>query len=61
MDKLNKNLTTIRDKHYKLNKKHNYEEWFNYYEEDLVILYEMFSNYYIIPYDKFVQLIYDTQ
>ena len=61
MDKLHKNLGTIREKHYQLNKQHNYEEWLQYYEADLVVLYEIFSNYYIIPYNKFVQLIYDTQ
>jgi hypothetical protein len=61
MDKLYKNLSVVREKHYQLGKKHDYEEWENYYQDDLSLLYVMFSKYYTMPYGQFVKIIYETQ
>lgn len=61
MDKLYKNLSVVREKHYQLGKKRDYDEWENYYHDDLSLLYVMFSKYYTMPYGQFVNIIYETQ
>lgn len=56
-----KNLDYIRTKHYNIEKQYIYDEWVNYYDEHLNVLYMIFSKYYSVPYDRFVKIIYDTQ
>jgi len=56
-----KNLEYIRTKYYNIQQQSIYDDWVIYYNEDLTILYTIFSKYYYLPYDQFVKLFYDTQ
>lgn len=54
-------LQQIRDKHDYLHKKHCYDEFINYHQEDIDILYSMILDYYNhVDYEQFKRLIYQT-
>lgn len=60
MEKLQANLQQVRDKHYLIGIKREQNKFIGYYEDYLVILYDMFSKYYTMDYPQFVQLMCQT-
>ena len=54
-------LQVIRNKHYQLHQKKCYDEFINYYQEDIGILYDMILEYYNhVDYEQFKLFVYQT-
>ena len=60
MEKLFHNLQRVRDKHYIAEKQQKQQEIIGYYEDYLVLLYDIFSKYYTMDYPQFIQLMCQT-
>lgn len=60
MEKLYKNLHQVRGKHYLIGIQREQNEFVGYYEDYLIVLYDMFSKYYTMDYEQFVQLMCKT-
>ena len=53
-------LQKIREDAYEKDKLKRYRDWITIYKEDLDILYNKFSTYYVLSYNDFIQLVYDS-
>jgi hypothetical protein len=56
--KLYNELYNIREKHRQIDKNNDYINFLNYYNNDILILYKIFIEYYVIDYNIFQKMVY---